>query len=461
MTQIQLSSEKHFANTWAQNLHTILKKRFSFWDVLYSIRAFFCTYLFQFKRFEPYRITTRQKIATYILNTLLPKLIDFGNHPDPITRQKLVTEIHCSKTKPFLHSLRDSLSLMLDTVPVKTENNLINFPSTRDILPQLITSFFEKKEVARGFGHVSKTTQRIFKDANVDFRFEMTALLRHISRGEQQEVEALFKKNPAIIKRLLSSTGTHTDYASRTFKNIHPLQLAMWYKDYPMCCMLTRHMDHEKALTQIDQHKTGKMEYAKQLGMYYPFDTEFQPLLDAEKAYKDDNDHSFERQLHHTNQLGNALGKFERCIPIHYINEMCRKFSSFAVPRFDGPLNDFYYYTSLPRTVKFDYEHALSESTSGGTVHGAVDSTQNRTYWDMHERLGHSLEIIRDQHPGSIAVGSDTRIIGAPFKIKTILDNMKTFKHLDAIRSKQVMEHILKTPYDHEQPENTSLSARP
>lgn len=61
----------------------------------------------------------------------------------------------------------------------------------------------------------------------------VSALLRHVIRGEQAEAEAMLKKNPA----LLLEKGKVTDYSGRTIQGT-AFQLALGAEDAEMCEMI-------------------------------------------------------------------------------------------------------------------------------------------------------------------------------------------------------------------------------
>jgi hypothetical protein len=186
--------------------------------------------------------------------------------------------------------------------------------------------------------------------------FQLHIFLHQVAKGKQAEAETLLTASLNKTQALLTTPGSFTDYSGRTF-NCTAYEYAYWAKDTHMRRMLEAHMDCDtKAamLTRIDA-----IEAADNPGLVYTqhspeeIDSKHFSLESLKTAYNAyiqtynawaDNDY---------NGGGDAVrvawmnvGRAQRDLPVHFVNEYFRKDRSFApLPTFDE--------LTLPRELTF------------------------------------------------------------------------------------------------------------
>lgn len=74
------------------------------------------------------------------------------------------------------------------------------------------------------------------------------ALIQFIMDGDQAQAEAMIQAD----RSLLSCQGNGVNPASKSFKNIFPIEYAVWSRDFRMLRMILTYMDPKEALTQIN-----------------------------------------------------------------------------------------------------------------------------------------------------------------------------------------------------------------
>ena len=172
------------------------------------------------------------------------------------------------------------------------------------------------------------------------------------------EAEALLKAaNPADRQTLLRTPGVFTDYSGRTF-NCTAFEYAFWAKDIHMCKMLVSHMDDEtkvELLARINAIERIDTATGQPVGLSYQqagishrsphFD--LTPLKMALQIYVDGYDAwNATSNQDAMDAAWLAVGKAQRELPVHVVNEYCREGRSFnPTPLFnDG---------ALPRALQF------------------------------------------------------------------------------------------------------------
>jgi serine/threonine protein kinase len=135
-------------------------------------------------------------------------------------------------------------------------------------------------------------------------------LLKCVAEGEQDQAEALIKKD----SKLLLATGKVTDLSGRTFENITAFQYALWAMDYHMWTMIQKYLPIE---AQVKQHVLLESK-----GTAHGKHFDLQLLLDVLKTYVD-NYHTWsydQCKEHWSKKVGGA----QKLLPAHVVNEYCR-----------------------------------------------------------------------------------------------------------------------------------------
>jgi hypothetical protein len=178
---------------------------------------------------------------------------------------------------------------------------------------------------------------------------------RHIARGEQDQAEAMLKKQPmlALAKGRFDDISDlrclkKGDKFERVFQNISGWQYAIWAGDIHMCRMIKRCLlESPHAAPLIDTAKTQYRDVRQGKG---DFDADHHrkafdltPLIDALKTYVQNYDAwDNEKCKAHWCEV---VGGLQRKLPAHVINEYCRPDRPFVV---NGGPPDFLDLT-LPR----------------------------------------------------------------------------------------------------------------
>lgn len=101
------------------------------------------------------------------------------------------------------------------------------------------------------------------------------AFLDSIASGRQDEAEVMLKAN----KELAFASGSVTDHANRTFKNITGFQYAVWSLDWKMWSMLLQYLPTEAAIEQANGFTQGS--WVSEHGEH----TNWENLIDALKIF--------------------------------------------------------------------------------------------------------------------------------------------------------------------------------
>jgi serine/threonine protein kinase len=135
-------------------------------------------------------------------------------------------------------------------------------------------------------------------------------LLKFVAEGEQDQAEALIKKD----SKLLLATGKVTDLSGRTFDNITAFQYALWAMDYHMWTMIQKYLPTE---AQAKQHAMLESK-----GTAHGKHFDLQPLLDALRTYVDN--YRKWRLDQRKEQWCKKVGGAQKLLPAHVVNEYCR-----------------------------------------------------------------------------------------------------------------------------------------
>jgi hypothetical protein len=158
-------------------------------------------------------------------------------------------------------------------------------------------------------------------------------LLLHVVGGEQDEAEAMLKRDPVFAL----SYGTVTDKSERKFNRITGFQYAIWALDWHMWEMMLRQFtknEHWKsAAEQYQELDTKSTEHGKVFNL--------EPLIQALQTYSDKySEWPYEERKKHWCQ---EIGRLQRQLPRHVVSEYCRPDRSFK------PCPSFTEQTPLPR----------------------------------------------------------------------------------------------------------------
>jgi TPR repeat protein len=140
-------------------------------------------------------------------------------------------------------------------------------------------------------------------------------LLKCVAEGEQDQAEALIKKDP----QLLLAAGKVTDLSGRSFENITAFQYALWAMDYHMWTMIQTYLPTE---AQAKQHALLESK-----GTAHGKHFDLQPLLEALKTYGDN--HRKWSSSRCQEQWCKKVGGAQKLLPAHVVNEYCRPDRSF------------------------------------------------------------------------------------------------------------------------------------
>jgi TPR repeat protein len=135
-------------------------------------------------------------------------------------------------------------------------------------------------------------------------------LLKCVAEGEQNQAEALIKKD----SKLLLAAGKVTDLSGRTFDNITAFQYALWAMDYHMWTMIQKYLPTEAQAKQHTMLESKGTAHGKHFDL--------QPLLEALKTYVDKHGTFFFNGVKHWSK---KVGGAQKLLPAHVVNEYCRR----------------------------------------------------------------------------------------------------------------------------------------
>jgi hypothetical protein len=176
---------------------------------------------------------------------------------------------------------------------------------------------------------------------------------RHIARGEQDQAEAMLKKQPllALAKGRFDDISDlrclkKGDEFERVFQNISGWQYAIWAGDIHMCRMIKRCLF--EAPNVQDLIKMAKIQYreVRQGGPRSDFDADHHgkafdliPLIEAMKIY--DKNYHFWSIGQNESYWCKVIGGLQRKLPVYIINEYCRPSS--GRPSSGRPSSDWFF----------------------------------------------------------------------------------------------------------------------
>ena len=192
--------------------------------------------------------------------------------------------------------------------------------------------------------------------------YQFHVFLTCTARGKQEDAKNFLTNNLERIQEWLLSPGKFTDYSGRTF-NCTAYEYAYWAKDTHMCRMLEQQMDpqtKEAMGVRIDsleqngltyEQRGNVIEHSKHFDFtplktaMHHYVTNFKPLWRKEAGLGAtvEDDHVPPPKVLTTAWL--EVGRQQQELPVHVINEYCRKDGSFNTAEFNEE--------ELPRDVIF------------------------------------------------------------------------------------------------------------
>lgn len=180
-----------------------------------------------------------------------------------------------------------------------------------------------------------------------------------VARGEQSEAQRLLQESKTKDKRdnpnLLLAIEPFTDYSGRTF-TCTAYEYAYWAKDRHMLRMLEAQMDEStkevmsRRIDELEQQGLTYMQHGKTIAGSRHFDitplkTAYEDYIRIYTAWEQANYHEAGRAAVVAALM--QVGKAQRDLPVHYVNEYFRRDRSFyPTPEFNESV--------LPRELTFD-----------------------------------------------------------------------------------------------------------
>ena len=141
---------------------------------------------------------------------------------------------------------------------------------------------------------------------------ELQAFLNLVVAGQQDEAEVMLKENPALAL----ASGTVTDHAQRTFRNITGFQYAVWALDWHMWRMIKKYLPHKEARLQAEGFATGS--WVKEYGEHVTW----KRLIDNYQILKDNCDQWTIEQIN--KYWVKEIGGAQLILPMHVLQEFCQ-----------------------------------------------------------------------------------------------------------------------------------------
>ncbi len=137
-------------------------------------------------------------------------------------------------------------------------------------------------------------------------------LLQYVAEGEQDKVEAIFKKD----KNLLLYAGMVIDLSGREFKQITAFQYALWAMDWHMWTMIKKYLPQEAQAEQLRPLETKGTAHGKHFSL--------KALTDALQVYVDNVGKVWKYDQRAEDHWCNVVGGAQKLLPAHVVNEYCR-----------------------------------------------------------------------------------------------------------------------------------------
>lgn len=140
-------------------------------------------------------------------------------------------------------------------------------------------------------------------------------LLRHVMRGDLDNVKRMLKANP----NLAYSQGDITDLSKRTFPDITAFQYAIWALDEPMQDLILNYLPENSAKEQFQAFVKERSDITQKHGVHFSFDelrTAYENYIDSfGRSYWKENNESWCKHI----------GSAQRMLPAWVIMMMCEE----------------------------------------------------------------------------------------------------------------------------------------
>lgn len=258
-----------------------------------------------------------------------------------------------------------------------------SLPIADNVIENSIIPFLDKNEGIQ-LSKVDRRLFHLFKN-----KIAIKKLLHYIFYGDQDIVVKILREDPFLVLK----KATIIDHAGRKFKNISPLQAAVWNRDRHMwdeilksIAIVDEKYSYRIAETQLDEVERGEPEYVKEHGARF----DFEKIINASHEYCEyammvQDAVYFNWQLMINQQPGELreipdnwrsisyelfvkkLGKAQRELPICVLQEFCR------TDRPCWPSPDFKD-VKKPRSLNFHryYGYVTETSLFGDITHRPV-----------------------------------------------------------------------------------------
>lgn len=239
--------------------------------------------------------------------------------------------------------------------------------------------------------------------------YNISSLLLHVVRGEEDLVKKVLDKNPALALE----KGSVTDYSGRRFSQISPLQYALWAYDRHMWRLILNYLPKAEAKQQLLDLEINGTEHGKHYN--------FQEIVDAIEAYQQNRKKAYI-----------DLGKAQRNVPIHVANEYTRKdrifyptpyFTDAVLPRYDfNNINPCHSWFPLSENIGLGFDYAIGRGERPWAW--ANDPLNRRKIWYSKvdkTAIAHLFDI-RQKEYNILKTDFDIPLIGSP--INQLLNNV-------------------------------------
>ncbi|HQZ88162.1 MAG TPA: hypothetical protein PLL67_05340 [Gammaproteobacteria bacterium] len=229
------------------------------------------------------------------------------------------------------------------TIPVKKSETMVSQPCAQH--PNPLTFLYSNLASALP-GSIIGLIQEYYASPK-----EIAEFLKCVVEGEQDQAEAMVKRNPDLAL----VPGDVTDLSKRTFTNITGFQYALWALDWHMWTMIIKYLPDEEVKNQIEELETGT--WVENNGV------SARGILDKlMKAYRRTISFCYASKYVESNKVWlEEVGGAQLLLPVHVINEYCHPLRSFSpLPNFNDDL--------LPRGRIIQEGEWFSALYAGGTL---------------------------------------------------------------------------------------------
>nr|WP_241480467.1 hypothetical protein [Legionella norrlandica] len=390
---------EEIALAWMNTHATELKLNTSFTQEDFkAIKKTFVTLYSQIKdspHFDEFFVLDTQKKGDFVIHqgNICMSFAKFASSPFFALPQELTQPLQrmCTHASTLNTEIHHKNQLIQEEVEIKTT---IMDPTALLALYEGVNSHKDPE--------VRKTLLRQLALERPDFKLQIDikAFLQHVAYGQQDEAEALLRKELGLAQEfLLAQNRSFTDYSGRTF-TCSAYEYAWWAKDTHMCRMLEKYMGENtrseilKRVQVIEGHqgpglfkKPKGLTYTQQGKVYRSAHFDLTPLKNALRTYIEKYDQSLKatytdwKDLH---ALWIKIGFPQRELPAHIVQEYCHPKRSFEEVAKKPALLDAANPDNLERQLKF-YD----------LLTGACEAWFTPTPFEENSALGVSFALFR------------------------------------------------------------------